>query len=80
MFEFYLAVYYFLRNLGMVSFEGRFAVTEFEEKDSEGPNVKLVIVRGIRDHFGGHVFESTAKRIASLFLLSLYAPAEVTDF
>ena len=59
------------------------------EENSEGPNIKLVVMLAMIDHFRSHVLESTAKSV-TLTLISISiiifinftfaSPAEITYF
>ena len=91
-----------LRNLGLegdllthlvtsdcllVASEGSIAMDKLVEEDSKGPNIELMVMMTMIDHFGSHVLEGTAKSVALalvgvsiVFLdLTLAGPPEITD-
>ena len=73
----------------LIASKGSITMHKLVEEDSEGPNIQLVVMLAMIDHFGSHVLESTAKSVTLTLIsisiiifidLTLAGPAEITYF
>lgn len=77
----------FISNFELTSPEWCFTMDKFEQKNAQGPDVNLVVMRLICNHLWSHVFQSPTKRVP-LFLFhsrrvwiigGFYTPPKVAD-
>ena len=73
----------------LIASKGSISMNKLVEENSESPNIKLVVMLAMIDHFRSHVLKSTAKSV-TLTLVSISiiifinftfaSPAEITYF